>query len=133
MNSIPGTISHIDAADGLSIITVDVYDGRISAIVIDTPDTADYIRIGNQVNALIKETEIIIGLGLDPGVSVRNKLKCRISQIERGNLLSKVQLSFNGADLHSIIPSSAIDDLNLVEEMDVVALVKINEVMLEHD
>lgn len=133
MNSIPGKISHIEVGDRLSIITVDTGTANIQAIVVDTPDTADYIRVGTPVSALIKETEIFIAREQDLQISIRNRLPVEILSIERGKILSRLTLQFGKTEINSIVPTSAIDDLSLASGQRVTALVKINEVMLAHD
>jgi molybdopterin-binding protein len=133
MNSIPGMISKIEVGDRLSIITVDTGEADIQAIVVDTPESADYIRLGTAVHALIKETEIFIATDTEFSVSIRNKLPVEILDIEMGKVLSRLTLRFSGIEIFSIVPSSAVRDLSLKTSQKVMALVKINEVMLSHD
>ncbi len=66
-------------------------------------------------------------------ISIRNRLPVEIKSIERGKVLSRLTLQFDKTEIHSIVPTSAIDDLSMASGQKVIALVKINEVMLSHD
>ena len=93
----------------------------------------DYLRAGTSVKALIKETEVIIAPDGECNVSIQNKLKCTLLAIERGKLLSRLKKQFGSNEINSIVPTRALNQLGLREGQDVIALVKVNEVMLLHD
>ena len=55
MNRFPGHISAIEVSGNLSLVTVSLqHEVGIKAIVIETPDTAKYLHVGNEVNVLFK-------------------------------------------------------------------------------
>ena len=130
MNSLLGNISDISVSGKLSIIQVQVSQVVLYAIIIDTPETADYLKVGREVNVIFKESEVIIGKGINHEVSLRNKLVGQISSIESGELLSKVVVDTSVGNITSIITTNAVRNLDLSEGSVVTAMIKTNEIML---
>lgn len=130
MNSLKGEIEHIDISGNLSLVGIKVGDCKFKSIVVDTPETVDYLRVGGAVDVLFKETEVIIGIGDNMQISLRNKMISTIISIEKGKLLAKLVLQTNSGEVISIITSNAVDNLNLKEGLQVMAMVKTNEILL---
>ena len=132
MNRLQGHIVDIDVSGNLSVVTVAVDNNiRLKAIVIETPETAEYLRKDRQILLLFKETEVIIGTGKNFKVSVLNRIAGKIRNIEKGRLLSRVVLETAGGEITAIIGSHAVDLLRLKRDLDVTAMIKLNEVMLK--
>lgn len=130
MNSLKGTIEKITVSGSLTLIGINVENISMSAIVIDTPDTAPYLKQGSKVNVIFKETEVIIGKGNTDGISMRNKLKGNISSIESKELLSKLTIETTVGPVSSIITTNAVKALNLSKGSKVTAMIKTNEILL---
>ena len=130
MNILKGKISDIRVNGDLSIVKVDVGNTIFSTILIDTPDTADYLKLDNEVRVIFKETEVILGVGDMSGISLRNKLVGEVSCIESDKLLSKVTINTSLGPIISIITSNAVKQLKIVEGLEVSAMIKTNELML---
>ncbi len=131
MNELQGHIAWVETSGNLSLVAIEIYPGLIlKAIVIDTPQTASYLQEGSQVLAVFKETEVIIGVGEQLQISLQNQIPVKITQIEKGKLLSKLTLESNSGNLRSIISTTAVHNLNLKTGDWVLAMVKLNEVML---
>ena len=75
MNSLKGKIEAVNVSGDLSIVTVKVRNTNFSAILIDTPDSDNYLVKGNPINVIFKETEVIIGIGSVDGISLRYLVK----------------------------------------------------------
>ena len=103
---------------------------RLSAIVIDTPETASYLKIGQSINVIFKETEVIIGKGVEHHISLQNKLEGTVQSIESGSLLSKLILDTIAGNVTSIITTNAVNQLQLEAGSKITAMVKTNEMML---
>ena len=88
MNVLSGNIAEVRVNGELSIVRVKVGDHLLSSIVIDTPETADYLVPGGEVRVIFKETEVIIGTGSTEGISLRNKFRGRVEKIDSDILLS---------------------------------------------
>ena len=130
MNSLKGEIEQIDISGNLSLVGIKVGDCQFKSIVVETPESVDYLRVGGAVDVLFKETEVIIGIGDNMQISLRNKMISTITSIEKGKLLAKLVLQTNAGEVISIITSNAVENLNLKEGLQVMAMVKTNEILL---
>lgn len=131
MNKFKGHINQVEVSGRLSIATIDILeDIQLKSIIIETPDTASYLQKGKAVTLLFKETEVVLGLNTKQHISIENKLTCKVSKIERGHLLSKVVLSTKAGIITSIISTQALKELDININQDVIAMVKLNEIML---
>lgn len=130
MNILKGNISSIKVNGDLSIVKVDIGKTIFSTILIDTPDTASYLKLENEVSVIFKETEVILGVGDMSGISLRNKLVGKVISIESDRLLSKVTINTDLGPITSIITSNAVTQLKIVIGLEVSAMIKTNELML---
>lgn len=131
MNSFEGTITDIEVSGSLSLVTLRVNDDiSLKAIVIETPDTVDYLTEGNIINVIFKETEVMIALERNLAISLQNRIDGTIEEIEKGELISKVALRTSAGPVVSVISTHAIDQLALKPGMTVTAMIKLNEMML---
>lgn len=130
MNKLEGTIENITTSESLSIIYVKVNDLKITAIVIDTPETNNLLKIGNTLNVVFKETEVIIGKGIHHQISIQNKFIGIISAVESKELLSKISISTSVGTINSIITANAVKQLELNIGSEVTAMIKTNEILL---
>ncbi len=130
MNILKGEIESIKVNGGLSIVRVQVGDLNFSTIVIDTPKTDSYLKKGNKIQIIFKETEVIIGVGNMDGISLRNKMFGEIVSIESDKLLSKVVVKTSVGNIISIITSNAVEQLQIKIGSMVTAMVKTNELIL---
>jgi molybdopterin-binding protein len=131
MNSFKGHIIKIEVKDQLSIVSIQISDeNKLHAVVVETPETAEYLSINQEIKVLFKETEVIIGKGNDLAVSIQNRISGVVTHIEKGVLLTKVTIKTRIGDIESIISTRAVHELNIKQNDSVVAMVKLNEIML---
>tara|TARA_R110000751_G_scaffold94540_7_gene184529 strand:+ start:262 stop:666 length:405 start_codon:yes stop_codon:yes gene_type:complete len=131
MNNFEGFIKTVHVNGNLSIVDIEVTsDILMKAIIIDTPETASYLKSNAKVSILFKETEVIIGLGDQSGISLQNKIPAIITCVESGNLLCKLDLKSDAGVFTAIISAAAAVALDLKVEDEVTAMIKLNEVML---
>lgn len=130
MNILKGHIEEIKVNGDLSIVRVNVAGSVFSTIVIDTPETASFLKLKNEVKIIFKETEVIIGVGDMNGISLRNKIVGTVSRIDADILLSKLTLTTALGEISSIITSNAVEQLKIKLGMEVTAMVKTNELIL---
>ncbi|HYW95468.1 MAG TPA: TOBE domain-containing protein, partial [Bacteroidales bacterium] len=116
MNKLNGHIQEIDVSGSLSLITIRVGDAlQLKSIVIETPETAEWLREGNPVKVLFKETEVVIGTGDNLSISLQNRMKGDITKIERGRLISRVFVGTPAGVIISVISTNAVNQLNLAK------------------
>ncbi|WP_281233907.1 TOBE domain-containing protein [Flavobacterium gelatinilyticum] len=133
MNVLKGIITAIQSHEGLSLVKVKSHQFAFSSIVLDTPETSDYLRENNTVKIIFKETEVIISKDANTAISVQNKIPCRIESIKKGVILSQINLVMDDQILKSIITTNACEQLDLKEKDLVTALIKTNEVSLSRN
>lgn len=130
MNAFKGTIQSIETQGSLSLVKIKVLTFLFSTIILETPSTASYLKEGNTIRVLFKETEVVIGKGTDHLISMQNKLAGEILTIEKGLLLSKLILHTAIGELTAIITSNAVKQLALEKGEKVTAMIKTNEITL---
>ena len=117
----------------MSLVDVAVGDDVFTATLLETPDTAKYLQVGNKVTLMFKETEVSLAKNLSGLISLRNRFPATVRGIERGAIMSAVKLDYRGLPLTSIVTTRGVDRLNLAVGDAVEALVKANEMVLSHD
>lgn len=58
MNRLKGQIVAIDCNEHMSLVDVAVGGDVYTATLLETPESADYLKVGNRVTLLFKETEV---------------------------------------------------------------------------
>lgn len=131
MNSFQGNIVDIKTSGNLSLVSVELESQQlIQSIIIETPKTAPYLKNGGTIQVLFKETEVVIATEKLKTISLQNQIAANVSQVDSGELLSKVVLNSELGPLVSVISTRAVEQLNLAAGVSVFAMIKLNEVML---
>jgi len=130
VNKLIGKIVLIESTQHMSMVDIDVQGDVFSSIVLETPASASYLKQGNSVQMLFKETEVSIGKNLTGLISLRNRFKGTIRRIERSEILSKIHLNYKSQEIVSIISTRSVQKLGLIDGDEVEWLVKTNEVSL---
>jgi len=130
MNKLTGKISQIQQSGAILLVDVDVDGHGFSAMLIESATQPEWLQTGNTINLIFKETEVSLAKNLSGMISMRNRMKCTVLQIDRGELLSKVSLQFQKYKLTSAITTRSVNSLDLKIGDEVEALVKANEVSL---
>ncbi len=130
MNRLNGVIKLVEHNDTMSLVDVTVEHMNFSAILLETPATAEYLQVGAPVTLLFKETEVSLAKNLQGELSLRNRIAATVVNIEKGEILSAITLQFMDKKLVSVITTRAVKRLQLSAGDAVEALVKANEVAL---
>ncbi|HEY3327493.1 MAG TPA: TOBE domain-containing protein [Novimethylophilus sp.] len=133
MNKLQGQIVSVDCNSHMSLVDVAVGGDMFTATLLETPDTASYLRVGHPVTLLFKETEVSLAKNLTGLISLRNRFPVTVRSIERGAILSAVGLDYRGEPLICVITTRGVDRLQLAVGDTAEALVKANEMVLSHD
>jgi molybdopterin-binding protein len=112
------------------LVDVDVDGYMCSALLIHAPEAFPWIRSGNAVGVVFKETEVSLGKNVKGWFSIRNRFPCTITNITRGEILSVVELAFSGHTLASAITTRSADALGIRKGNRITALIKANEMSL---
>jgi len=130
VNKLDGKIVLIETSPHMSMVDIDVSGDVFSSIVLETPSTAAYLKEGNSITLLFKETEVSIAKNLSGLISLRNRFKAKIKRLEKSEILAKVILDYKGHEIVSIISTRSAIKLQLAPGDDIEWLVKTNEVSL---
>jgi molybdopterin-binding protein len=130
VNKLKATIVNIESSEHISLVDLRANGDLFSCVIIETEETADYLRIGNQVHILFKETEVSIGKNLSGEISLRNRIHATIKQIDKGAVLCKIILDYKEIEIGSVITTRSANKLQLNVGDRVVGLVKANEVSI---
>lgn len=131
MNSLTGNIQEIQQNGNLSLVTIKIAnDLFIKTIIVETPESASYLRTNHVINVLFKETEVVIGTDIAASISLQNKIPGIIQDLEKGTLLSRIVVKSEVGTIESIISTHAVESLDLKQGINVVAMIKLNEIML---
>lgn len=115
-------------------VALDLESGQdiLTATLLETPATAQYLQLGHAVHVMFKETEVSLARHLTGEISLRNRLPVVIKQIRRGDILSVVWLRYGHAELQSVVTTRAVERMQLQVGDALEALIKANEVMLSN-
>jgi len=130
VNKLTGKISQIQQSGAILLVDVDVDGHGFSAMLIESATQPEWLQTGNTINLIFKETEVSLAKNLSGMISMRNRMKCTVLHIDRGELLSKVSLQFQKYTITSAITTRSVKSLDLKIGDEVEALVKANEVSL---
>lgn len=130
MNRLRGKIAAIESSGQLSLVDIDVEGDTFTAIIVETPDSAAYLKLEGEILLLFKETEVSLAKNLSGLISLRNRIPALVQDILEGDLLSQVTLDYKGNRIVSIITSRSVRRLGLKTGDQVEGLVKANEMTL---
>lgn len=130
MNKLNATITGIETADYISMVNLDADGVTFCSIIIETPETASYLKVGNKVEIVFKETEVSIAKKDYSNISLSNKLPVKIIRIIKGKILSELIMDFYSNNISSIIPTHFVDREELKIGDKVYAMIKSNEIMI---
>jgi molybdate transport system regulatory protein len=130
MNKLSGKIVRIESSEHMSLVDIDVSGDVFCSVVLETPQTASYLKAGTVITIIFKETEVSIAKNLSGQISMRNRFRGVIHSIESSDILAKIILNYKKTRITSIITSRSVDKLGLKKGDEVEWLVKTNEVSL---
>lgn len=130
MNRIEVTIKQVMNSGGIIMVDMEEAGLTMTALLIDTPQNPVWLQEGNRIYAVFKETEVSIAKDFSGKISLRNKIPCRVEQIQRGELMSIVHMTFRNYSIQSAITTRSVDMLALQDGDEVTAMIKANEITL---
>lgn len=130
MNKLYGNISKITSHEGISAVQIQTKNTLLSTVLLDTPKSCNYLKLDRPITVAFKETEVAIALPNLGEISLANQLPCKISHIQNGKILAKISLTCRDGSITSIITTNSSKRLGLKEGLEVIALVKSNEISL---
>ncbi|MBT0608119.1 TOBE domain-containing protein [Aequorivita echinoideorum] len=130
MNRIPAEITAINTAGNLSEVQLTSGEIKFTVLLVETPETAPYLKIGSRMTLLFKETEVILAENSAVNVSIQNRFHGTISEIKKSEILSEIILKTAVGTVKCLISTSQLATLPFYEGQEVAIFVKANEIML---
>ena len=132
MNRIKGVIRDIESDDFLSIIKVEAEIAPVYVLLLETPETATYLKRGKEVNIIFKETEVEIVKDCSSEYnSFLNRFEGTVESFEIGCVIAKIIFKVGDVKIFSIIPKKSFDSLKLEKGEKVSLIVRATEISLE--
>lgn len=128
MNKIKALIDTIETHDGITRVLLTSGINKLTAITLELPSS---FKIGSEANVIFKETEVGIAKNLKGEISFSNLLQGTILFVNKGKILSKVNIDVDGINIGSIITTNAVEQLTLGLGDEVKIFIKATEVSLE--
>jgi molybdate transport system regulatory protein len=133
MNNLKGNITHIESIEHLSLVRIQVGSVEFKSIVIDTPESSDYLQVNRRVDVLFKESETVLARNLKGDISMQNRIEGKVVAIDKGKILSNIHLDCKGNRISSLITSLSVERMGIKIGVEVTALIKTNEIVLAPD
>ena len=92
MNRLTGIITQIQKSGAIMLVDIAVDGHGFSAMLIESATHPRWLQTGNTIDLVFKETEVTLAKVLTGVISTRNRMKCKVERIDRGELLSKITL-----------------------------------------
>lgn len=130
MNKLTGIVTQIQKSGAILLVDVDIDGQGFSALLIESASQPEWLQKGNSVDMIFKETEVSLAKNLTGVLSFRNRMKCKVLQVDRGELLCNIALQFQKHTIVSSITTRAVDSMQISIGDEIEALVKANEILL---
>lgn len=128
-NQIKGRIIKVQEGAVNGIVTLQYEGGAISGTISMNAIRELELKEGKEAIAVIKATEVMIGLG-ELVLSARNKISGTISNIQEGAVNDIVTMDIAGGNkISATISKNAVEELELSPGKEAIAVIKATSVM----
>ncbi|MBE7005045.1 MAG: transporter [Ruminococcaceae bacterium] len=133
-NQFAGTVTKIVEGAVNGIVTIDVNGTPVSSTISMSAIRELGLEPGKKAYAVVKATEVMIGLGEHLTLSARNQFPGKVTGVEKGAVNAIVRMDVLGGNkLSATISNSAVEELGLEPGMDALAVIKATSVMVGVD
>lgn len=129
-NRFAGTVSEVVAGSVMGTVAIDIPGGQTLTATVTMDAIKDLgVDIGSPVEALIKSTDISVATGETVGLSIRNKLRGTLVDVDSGGAMAVARIALaDGPEITAAITRAAAEELDLKPGLPVTALIKSTEV-----
>ena len=133
-NQLAGTVTKITEGAVNGIVTIDVNGTPVSATISMNAIRELGLEPGKKAYAVIKATEVMVGLGEHLTLSARNQFPGKVVSVTKGAVNSIVAIeALGGNRLSATISNNAVEELGLCEGKEALAVIKATSVMVGVD
>jgi len=133
-NQFAGTVTKIAEGAVNGIVTIDVNGTPVSATISMNAIRELGLEPGKKAYAVIKATEVMVGLGEHLTLSARNQFPGKVVSVTKGAVNSIVAIeALGGNRVSATISNNAVEELGLCEGKEALAVIKATSVMVGVD
>jgi molybdopterin-binding protein len=131
MNKLKGIIKDIQSYEGISLIDIAIDEDEFSSLIINSNITDEYIKLGNYINLLFKETEVSVkNYHPEFHKKRKNKIVTIVKNIQKGIILSEIQFEYRHQTITAIILSRLLNELDLHVNDKAIVILRTQEILL---
>ena len=124
----------LSARNQLPGVVTKITEGAVTATISLAAIRELGLEVGKKAYAVIKATEVMVGLGEHLTLSARNQFPGKVMSVEKGAVNSIVRLSvLGGLTVSATISNNAVEELGLESGKDALAVIKATSVMIGID
>ncbi|MGH1601432.1 TOBE domain-containing protein [Campylobacter majalis] len=113
-------VKSIDVKDGVSLVVFNANNTHL--VMLSLENIA--LKIDQDVMLNAKSSDVFVAKSSIKNSSINNELKCKITNIRFGEILSVLSLDFDGEILQSMITTRSALTLNLKQDDEIFAYIK---------
>ena len=133
-NQFPGTVTKVTEGAVNGIVTIDVNGTPVTSTISMAAIRELGLEPGKKAYAVVKATEVMVGLGEHLTLSARNQFPGKVLGVEKGAVNSIVRMEALGGNIISAtISNAAVEELGLKQGVDALAVIKATSVMVGID
>lgn len=133
-NQFAGTVTKVTEGAVNGIVTIDVNGTPVTSTISMSAIRELGLEPGKKAYAVIKATEVMVGLGEHLTLSARNQFPGKVLGVEKGAVNSIVRMeALGGNAISATISNMAVDELGLKPGVDALAVIKATSVMVGID
>ncbi|MGC9080843.1 TOBE domain-containing protein, partial [Sulfurihydrogenibium sp.] len=115
-------------ADTISNLKIKTELGEFYCLVLETPQTADYIKVGKNLKLLLKEGDFIL---TRERIYPFNSFEAKVKEVEVSEILVRVKLTSGKYEFVALITKQEFEHLSIKPEDYVFLFVKATNIILE--
>ena len=130
-NQFPGTVTKVTEGAVNGIVSIDVNGSTVSATISMNAIRELDLAPGKKAYAVVKATEVMVGLGEHLPLSARNQFPGKVVGITKGAVNSIVKMeALGGNEISATISNNAVEELGLTAGAQALAVIKATSVMV---
>lgn len=133
-NQFAGTVAKVSEGAVNGIVSIDVNGTIVSSTISMSAIRELGLEPGKKAYAVVKATDVMVGRGEHLALSARNQFPGEVISVEKGAVNSIVRIfALGGNTISATISNAAVEDLDLKDGEDVLAVIKATSVMIGID
>ena len=133
-NQFPGTVTKVNEGAVNGIVTIDVNGTPVTSTISMAAIRELGLEPGKKAYAVVKATEVMVGLGEHLTLSARNQFPGKVLGVEKGAVNSIVRIeALGGNTISATISNMAVEELGLKPGVEALAVIKATSVMVGID